>query len=221
MKDSRSLVALSALLLAACGSDDPKDVTLPSAAVTFPATKAFTTAATSRLVGTASDDAGPVSAVTVNGQPVTTTDNFATWSIDVTLNQGVNTFTMGFNLGGTGVVQPFTTGSGIVADIDNGVLNFSSFSMNARHAGVDLLLFPDSWAVQSVTDLGNGNYGVVVEYVAWIDSTVSTFSGFPTYWRLEGVMATAPVPEAKTYAMLLAGLGLIGFLARRRAPAPA
>ena len=94
MKDSRSLVALSALLLAACGSDDPKDVTLPSAAVTFPATKAYTTAATSRLVGTASDDAGPVSAVTVNGQPVTTTDNFATWSIDVTLAQGVNTFTV-------------------------------------------------------------------------------------------------------------------------------
>jgi len=27
----------------------------------------------------------------------------------------------------------------------------------------------------------------------------------------------APVPEPKTYAMLLAGLGLVGFMARRKA----
>jgi hypothetical protein len=29
-------------------------------------------------------------------------------------------------------------------------------------------------------------------------------------------MAVAPIPEPETYAMLLAGLGLIGFMARRR-----
>jgi hypothetical protein len=136
--------------------------------------------------------------------------------------QGVNTFTMGFNYGGIGTVKPFTTGSGIVADIDNGVLSFSSFSMNALLAGIDLMLFPDTWLVESVTDLGGGNYGVVVEYTAWIDQQSPLLGLYNnlTYWRLEGVMATvaAPIPEAKTYAMLLAGLGLIGFLARRRAP---
>lgn len=137
--------------------------------------------------------------------------------------QGVDTFTKGFNFGGTGLLKPFTTGTGIVADIDNGVLSFSSFSLNALHGGVDLLLLPDQgpgldpWFVESVTDLGGGNYGVVVDYFAWIDNTQNSFYGALTYWRLEGVMATAPVPEAQTYAMLLAGLGLIGFLARRRA----
>jgi hypothetical protein len=30
------------------------------------------------------------------------------------------------------------------------------------------------------------------------------------------VAAAAPVPEAETYAMLLAGLGLVGFAARRK-----
>ena len=31
-----------------------------------------------------------------------------------------------------------------------------------------------------------------------------------------GVLAAAPVPEPETWAMLLAGLGLVGFSARRR-----
>jgi hypothetical protein len=30
------------------------------------------------------------------------------------------------------------------------------------------------------------------------------------------LMITAAVPEAETYAMMLAGLGLVGFMARRR-----
>jgi hypothetical protein len=34
---------------------------------------------------------------------------------------------------------------------------------------------------------------------------------------LDNFSATAqPVPEAETYAMMLAGLGLVGFMARRR-----
>jgi hypothetical protein len=34
--------------------------------------------------------------------------------------------------------------------------------------------------------------------------------------RLGGVALAAPVPEPETYAMMLAGLGLLGFVARRR-----
>jgi hypothetical protein len=30
------------------------------------------------------------------------------------------------------------------------------------------------------------------------------------------MITAAPVPEAETYAMMLAGLGLVGFMARRR-----
>ena len=92
MKEARSLIPLSMLLLAACGSDEPKDVTAPTAAITFPSTKSFTGAAAARIVGTAADTGGAVTAVTVNGQPVITTDNFANWSIDVDLAQGANSF---------------------------------------------------------------------------------------------------------------------------------
>jgi len=33
-------------------------------------------------------------------------------------------------------------------------------------------------------------------------------------------VALAPVPEPETYAMMLGGLGLLGFMARRRKAAP-
>ena len=132
--------------------------------------------------------------------------------------QGVNAVTMGFNFGGSGFIKPFTFGTGVRADITNGVLTFSSLNMGAQYAGMSLDLFPDSWSVTSISDLGGGNYGVVVDYRATIENLASSFNGFQTLWRLEGVMAIpTPVPEAETYGMLLAGLGLVGFMARRRA----
>jgi hypothetical protein len=39
--------------------------------------------------------------------------------------------------------------------------------------------------------------------------------GFDHYFRLDSSQVAA-VPEPETYAMMLAGLGLIGFAARRR-----
>ncbi len=42
-----------------------------------------------------------------------------------------------------------------------------------------------------------------------------TMSGYP----VSQVITLAPVPEPESYAMLLAGLGLLGFIARRRRPA--
>ena len=132
--------------------------------------------------------------------------------------QGVNAFTMGFNYGGQGFIKPFTFGTGVQADITNGVLTFSSLSLGAQFAGQNLDLFPDSWSVTKISDLGGGNYGVVVDYRASIVNAASTLYGLQSEWRLEGVMAIpTAVPEAETYGMLLAGLGLVGFMARRRA----
>jgi hypothetical protein len=42
------------------------------------------------------------------------------------------------------------------------------------------------------------------------------FAGWLLVGHLEGVATLAPVPEADTYAMMLAGLGLVGFMAHRR-----
>ena len=44
-------------------------------------------------------------------------------------------------------------------------------------------------------------------------------SGADTYLKIAVAADVAPVPEADTWAMMLAGLGLMGFIARRRTQA--
>ncbi len=39
---------------------------------------------------------------------------------------------------------------------------------------------------------------------------------YPDAWVVDHMAFSAPVPEAETYALMLAGLGLVGFAARRR-----
>jgi hypothetical protein len=46
-----------------------------------------------------------------------------------------------------------------------------------------------------------------------IDGTAAAGGG--SYWGAV-TLTTAPIPEPETYAMMLAGLGLMGFVARRR-----
>jgi hypothetical protein len=49
-------------------------------------------------------------------------------------------------------------------------------------------------------------------------STVGTETSISNY---SVSFATAPIPEPETYAMLLAGLGFLGFMERRRKQQPA
>lgn len=60
--------------------------------------------------------------------------------------------------------------------------------------------------LSSVLAVGTGYKFIVSGYVT------GTLGG-----SYGGVLAAAPVPEAKTYAMMLAGLALVGFMARRNA----
>jgi hypothetical protein len=71
-------------------------------------------------------------------------------------------------------------------------------------AGVDKFYYSLDWTstIQSGTgDVSTGN---------------DSFDGFTADWHIEGIATTAPVPEASTYGMMLAGLGLVGFAVRRR-----
>lgn len=131
--------------------------------------------------------------------------------------QGVNTFTDGFNFGGTGMFSPFTYGTGVQGSIDNGVLTFTSLDFGGTYQGLDFFLEPDNLAavnVETLVDNGDGTWGVVVRYAGTINNPLSSFHGYTSMWRLEGTVAA--VPEASTYGMMLAGLGLVGFAVRRR-----
>jgi hypothetical protein len=67
-------------------------------------------------------------------------------------------------------------------------------------------------AIDAVTNKGwtnTGNVGVMNLYTSYSNGVLSGNAQDQLYY-------TTPVPEAETYAMLLAGLGLMGFVARRR-----
>lgn len=64
----------------------------------------------------------------------------------------------------------------------------------------------------------DGVYGhtYTLDYTATVPGTTG-FGGTQYGLHLTGtVTAAAPVPEASTYGMMLAGLGLVGFAVRRR-----
>ncbi|MDP2025635.1 PEP-CTERM sorting domain-containing protein [Sulfuriferula sp.] len=68
----------------------------------------------------------------------------------------------------------------------------------------------NSNVVGTVNNLGN--------YTMSWNSTISggPFNGSTGTWVMNGQLAVAAVPEASTYGMMLAGLGLVGFAVRRR-----
>lgn len=99
---------------------------------------------------------------------------------------------------------------------------------------------PDFGVFGDGTTGGQGNVGLVTNLVSdayWSGTAVSapapeprswiffTSSGYQRYdyqwlgayaWAVRDGDVAAPIPEPETYAMLLAGLGLLGFAARRR-----
>jgi hypothetical protein len=78
---------------------------------------------------------------------------------------------------------------------------------------------PTSGYVDQVAQFSwDGVYGnaYTLDYTATVPGTTG-FGGTQYGLHLEGfVQAAAPVPEASTYGMMLAGLGLVGFAVRRR-----
>ena len=71
--------------------------------------------------------------------------------------------------------------------------------------GLASYTFSAAPTVHSLT-LGPGNY-----YYSVLGKTMA-----PAAYAISSSIAAAPVPEPETYAMLLGGLGVIGFVARRR-----
>ncbi|ACB34590.1 conserved hypothetical protein [Leptothrix cholodnii SP-6] len=69
-----------------------------------------------------------------------------------------------------------------------------------------------------VNVLGDGSFWSFTGILGAGSHTLSVDATAPGLYKgsLQMTPATAPVPEPETYAMLLAGLGAIGFMSRRR-----
>ncbi|MDB5934305.1 MAG: hypothetical protein JWQ01_1649 [Massilia sp.] len=119
--------------------------------------------------------------------------------------------------------------------VSNDTITFDSFGAVTGFGGnffgsnVNGLFDPGRTMVLTATD------GTTTRTVNLSNTTLSTFLGFisdnplasvtlhsdgvpgVTYWSTaNNVTLGLPVPEPETYAMLLAGLGLVGFMLRRR-----
>ena len=102
-------------------------------------------------------------------------------------------------------------------------LNFSGWNV-AWNAVSAINMGSGAWGTGFVSGVANfswdGVYGstYTLDYHATVPAgDPSGFQFVPYALHLEGtVLAAAPVPEASTYGMMLAGLGLVGFAVRRR-----
>jgi len=103
--------------------------------------------------------------------------------------------------------------------------NFVTGTTTASTITMDLSSWTNNWGTPPGTNFNTGADPVTGTYdsmtgafsMSW--STViqgGSFDGNEAFWTFNGVAAAAPVPEASTYGMMLAGLGLVGFAVRRR-----
>jgi hypothetical protein len=92
----------------------------------------------------------------------------------------------------------------IVNEGDNGSYNLGSGKFKATGADVSLA---QEW-LDGLSGGGRSNY---VAKIWSVDSMVTSGVG-----TAQDIVVFAPVPEPQTYAMMLVGLGLLGFSARRK-----
>ncbi len=108
-------------------------------------------------------------------------------------------------------VTSFTNGSTLTVDL-------RSFFMTKRGSdtyagsGRDMNGVPDgSFALGTLSGCGGGTCNYSISWNSYLVG--GPFDGTTSSWVMTGVVA---VPEASTYGMMLAGLGLVGMVTRRR-----
>ncbi|MBZ8140332.1 hypothetical protein CLD22_10525 [Rubrivivax gelatinosus] len=117
------------------------------------------------------------------------------------------------------------TGSGFVFD----TFTFTLSELSNLRIDVTDLKFPSSWSFsnlgialldESFATLGSATAANGLSFSGLAAGTYAlALTGFTngTYGgAYAGVLAAAPVPEPETYALMLAGLGIVGFIASRR-----
>ncbi|HEY9146956.1 MAG TPA: PEP-CTERM sorting domain-containing protein [Thiobacillus sp.] len=106
--------------------------------------------------------------------------------------------------------------SGMTVNWNGGDINMGAGGawnpLNAAAAGMSTTTFTNS--VANLTWDGVSGHGYTLDYTATVPS--GSFQGVQYSMHLTGVATVAAVPEASTYGMMLAGLGLVGFAVRRR-----
>jgi len=141
--------------------------------------------------------------------------------------QANGTISTGFTWGGNHF--DFNTLNGAPSgSITNGVMSLNLSGLVAEFPAGNLAFpaSPDaSTLVVSVSMIDANHYFYTADWTHVFNNDVydlntlaiqSGWNGSGEVIHFEGIATLAPVPEADTYAMMLAGLGLVGFMAHRR-----
>lgn len=98
--------------------------------------------------------------------------------------------------------------------IDTNTISVDMTGWTVTWNGGDIDMGAGSPAIISSVDGIWNNGNDTLDYDAIVPA--GSFTGVPYSLHLRGSMGVAAVPEASTYGMMLAGLGLVGFAVRRR-----
>lgn len=116
-------------------------------------------------------------------------------------------------------LEGLATASTITLDLGSFYANWSgsNFLQAPSHAAPGATVTTPIGITDNPLVTGSYNSSTGVFSISWASYiTTAPFANQTGYWILEGTASAAPVPEASTYGMMLAGLGLVGFAVRRR-----
>ena len=162
----------------------------------------------------------PITSFGTGAADITDQYNPAGWDTSVGQTTGVAApgaiASFAFGTGATDQVNTYTTGGTgfpvFTGSLTNGATTFDFSSFTANWGGT---VFNQGNAAAALT-LSNCSAAGCDYSMAWQSTIVGgPFGGQTGSWVLGGTIAA--VPEASTYGMMIAGLGLVGFVARRRA----
>ena len=161
-----------------------------------------------------------------NGQPATVTGAKSTgfWGSLFTTSAGTfyatylgneSGFTNGFTFGMAGsLLESNTLGQTISMSVGTGPVGFSFYDGFATFANGATSSLPLGFAIMNGSSLSYGPF----DYILGFNDSFRGDADYDDF--VVGVRFVSAVPEPETYAMLLAGLGLMGFTARRRKASP-
>lgn len=118
----------------------------------------------------------------------------------------------------TGTHSNFLTGNWYSTETWDGLSVISGNTFNFSGLDIDLIVTVAPPVVSSVIIPSPGGPSLANASVSvyFSDGSFGTAELLEQNWNVSQDLAITAVPEPETYAMLLAGLGLLGFAARRR-----
>lgn len=168
---------------------------------------------------------GPVESVSISGDTLMFAPSAFSISDNGFLDEFINidvSAHAGYQLSSFSLEEGGTYTAGAYLDVD-GTFEVRDFYLpNDNHVGagiVESLGVAGDWTAQTgtVTPLAGWGANGIFDQATLTVTNVLIAQGASISKNYVSIYAIAtPVPEAETYAMLLAGLGLVGFMARRR-----